>query len=146
MNLEELEKRVQAVEDLEAIKKLHQKYMNLMDNLQYESVPALFTDDASVEIRDSGVKKGREEIDKMYLGIGAMKKAKNNCHMAIQPDITVSGDTASGSWMVYMFYFSPSVDWVQGRNDVEYRKVKGIWKISKLKFTRTLASKKEMYP
>jgi hypothetical protein len=146
MNLEELEKRIQAIEDTEAIKKLHQKYMDLMDNLQYGSVPALFTLDATVEIRDSGVKKGREEIEKIYLGLGAMKKAKDNCHMAIQPDITVRGDTASGKWLIYMFYFSPAVDWVQGRNDVEYRKEKGVWKISQLKFTRTLASKKELYP
>ncbi len=146
MNIEELGKRVQAIEDMEAIKKLHQRYMDLMDNLQYKSVPDLFTADASVEIRDSGLKKGREEIEKMYLGIGATKKSKDNCHMAVQPDITVTGDTASGSWLIYMFYLSPAVDWVQGRNDVEYRKENGIWKISKLKFTRTLASKKEMYP
>jgi hypothetical protein len=146
MNLEELEKRVQAIEDVEAIKKLHQKYMDLMDNLQYGSVPPLFTSDATVQIRDSGVKKGYGEVEKMYLGIGAMKKAKDNCHMAIQPDITVRGDTASGTWLVYMLYSSPAVEWVQGRNDVEYRKEKGVWKISTLKFTRTLASKKEMYP
>jgi hypothetical protein len=146
MNLEELERRVQAIEDLEVIKKLHQRYMDLMDNLEYESVPGLFSEDATVEIRDSGVKKGRQELNKIYLGIRAAKKAKDNCHMAIQPDITVKGDTASGTWLIYMFYFSPNVEWVQGRNDVEYRRENGVWKISKLKFTRTLASKKELYP
>jgi hypothetical protein len=38
------------------------------------------------------------------------------------------------------------VEWVQGLNEVEYRKEDGTWKISKLKFTRTLASRPDMYP
>ena len=43
MSLEQLEKRLQALEDLEEIKKLHQNYINLMDNLRYEEVLDLFT-------------------------------------------------------------------------------------------------------
>jgi hypothetical protein len=35
MSSENLEKRIRAIEDLEEIKKLHQHYINLMDNLQY---------------------------------------------------------------------------------------------------------------
>ena len=146
MNLEELEKRVQAIEDVEAIKKLHQKYMNLMDNLHYKEVLELFTEDATAEIRNSGVKRGRKGLSEIYLGIGSLKKSRDVAHMAIQPDITVNADNAVGTWLIYMFFFSPTVEWVQGRNDVEYRKENGIWKISKLKFTRTLASKPDMYP
>ena len=52
MSLEDLERRVQALEDLEAIRKLHQNYINLMDNLQYEQVLDLFTEDAAVETRN----------------------------------------------------------------------------------------------
>ena len=62
------------------------------------------------------------------------------------PESSVNADDAVGTWLIYMFFFSPTVEWVQGRNDVEYRKENGIWKISKLKFTRTLASKPDMYP
>ena len=50
MTIEEIEKRVKALEDLEDLKKLHREYMDLMDNLQYDRVPDLFTEDATVKI------------------------------------------------------------------------------------------------
>jgi ketosteroid isomerase-like protein len=147
MDIQELAGRVQAIEDAEAVKKLHQRYMDLMDDLRYEEVLDLFTEDASIEVRDSGVKRGPEERRKLYLGMGDMKKGvKDNCHMAIHPDISVSGDTATGTWLVYMLYEDPEGAWVQGRNEVDYRKEHGVWKIHRLKFTRTLASRPDMYP
>ncbi len=50
--------------------------------------------------------------------------------------------------MDYIRYFDsvPAQSWVQGINDCEYRKVNGKWYISKLKFTRTLASDPSLYP
>lgn len=147
-SLEELEKRIKAIEDLEEIKKLHQKYMMLMDELKYEAVLDLFTDDAEVQVRNSGLKKGRAELSTVYLGILAKNRGTNRFegHMAIMPDLVMSGDTATGTWVVYMLFSKPTLQWVQGRNDVEYRKVKGVWMISKLRFTRTLASDPSMYP
>jgi hypothetical protein len=66
--------------------------------------------------------------------------------MAVQPEIHVSGDTAHGTWLIYMLFSKPTIQWVQGRNECEYRKVDGKWKLSKLKFTRTLASDPGLYP
>lgn len=148
MSLEELEKRVKAIEDLEEIKKLHQNYINLMDNLQYEKVLDLFTEDATAEIRNSGVKRGRKELAEIYLDVLAKKRGTSRYegHMAIEPDITVSGDTAKGTWLIYMLFSKPTIQWVQGKNECEYRKENGKWKISKLKFTRTLASDPSLYP
>jgi ketosteroid isomerase-like protein len=148
MSLEDLEKRVKAIEDLEEIKKLHQNYINLMDNLQYETVLDLFTEDATVEVRNSGIKRGRKEMSEVYIGILAKGRGANRYegHMAIEPDITINGDTAKGTWLIYMLFSRPSVQWVQGKNECEYRKENGKWKISKLKFTRTLASDPKMYP
>jgi ketosteroid isomerase-like protein len=148
MSLEDLEKRVQALEDLEAIKKLHQSYINLMDNLEYEKVLDLFTEDGSAEVRNSGVKRGRKELTQIYIEGLAKRRGKERYdgHMVIEPDITVSGDTAKGTWIVYMLFSRPTIEWVQGRNEVEYRKENGRWKIKSLKFTRTLASKPELYP
>ena len=148
MSLEDLEKRVKAIEDLEEIKKLHQHYINLMDNLRYEEVLDLFTEDATVEVRNSGVKKGRKELSEVYIDILAKNRGTERFdgHMAVEPDITVEGDTARGSWLIYMLFSKPTIQWVQGKNECEYRKENGKWKISKLKFTRTLASDPEMYP
>ena len=148
MSLADLEKRVQALEDLEEIKRLHQNYINLMDNLQYEKVLDLFTEDAAVEIRNSGLKKGREEMSEVYLGILAKSRGsiRYDGHLAIEPDIQVTGDSARGTWLIYMLFSKPSIQWVQGKNECEYRKENGKWKLRKLKFTRTLASDPAMYP
>jgi ketosteroid isomerase-like protein len=148
MPLEDLEKRVQAIEDLEEIKKLHHTYINLMDDLQYEKVLDLYTEDATIEIRDSGVKSGKKEISEIYLGVLAKKRGSTRFegHLAVEPDITVEGTSAKGSWLIYMLFSRPTIQWVQGKNDVEYRKESGKWKISKLKFTRTLASDPSLYP
>ena len=148
MTLEELEKRVRALEDIEEIKKLHQKYINLMDTLQYEEVLDLFTEDGTAEVRNSGVKRGRKELTEIYIDILAKVRGKSRYegHMAIEPDITVDGNTARGTWLIYMLFSKPVIEWVQGRNDAEYEKVNGTWKIKSMKFTRTLASKPELYP
>lgn len=147
MSLEELEKRIQAIEDLENIKKLHQHYIDLMDNLQYKEVLDLFTEDATVEVRNWGVKRGRKEISEIYIGILAKNRGtlRSEGHMAVEPDITVDGNTAKGTWLIYMLS-QPTIQWIQGRNECEYRKEDGKWKISKLKFTRTLASDPSLYP
>ena len=148
MSLEDLEKRVKAIEDMEEVKKLHQKYISLMDNLQYEQVLDLFTEDATSEVRRSGVKRGRKEMEQIYLGTLAKNRGatRYDGHLAIQPEITVDGDTAKGTWLIYMLFSRPTVHWVQGKNECEYRKENGQWKISKLKFTRTLASDPSLYP
>ncbi len=148
MSLEDLEKRIQALEDLEEIKRLHQHYINLMDNLRYADVLDLFTEDATVDIRNSGIKKGRKEMAEIYIDVLAKNRGsiRYDGHMAIQPDIKVDGNTAKGTWLIYMLFSKPVIEWVQGKNECEYRKENGRWKISKLKFTRTLASDPKLYP
>ncbi len=148
MSLEDLEKRIQALEDAERIKRLHQKYINLMDNLEYEKVLDLFTEDASVEVRNLGIKKGGKELREIYIDVLARNRGSERFdgHMAVEPAITVNGDTANGTWLIYMLFSKPEIQWVQGKNECEYKKINGEWKISKLKFTRTLASDKSLYP
>ena len=148
MTLEELEKRVRALEDIEEIKKLHQKYINLMDTLQYEEVLDLFTEDGTAEVRNSGVKRGKKELREIYIDMLAKVRGDNRFegHLAIEPDITVDGNNAKGTWLIYMLFSKPVIEWVQGRNDCEYEKVNGTWKIKSVKFTRTLASKPELFP
>jgi len=148
MSLADLERRIQAIEDVEEIKRLHQNYINLMDNLEYEKVIDFFTDDATIEVRQSGVKRNREEISDFYINVLAKSRGntRHDGHMAVEPDIKVDADTARGTWLIYMLFSKPSIQWVQGRNECEYRRENGEWKICKLKFTRTLASDPALYP
>ena len=140
MSLEELERRVRAIEDLEEIKKLQRRYMSHLDNLEFREASEMFSENAIVEIRDSGIRKGKKEIVDVYLGILARRKERHDGHMVGQPIITVEGERAKGTWIVYMLFSKPSVQWVQGRHECEYVKEDGQWKFSRLKFTRTLAS------
>ncbi|OGN99942.1 MAG: hypothetical protein A2Y90_03285 [Chloroflexi bacterium RBG_13_52_12] len=146
MDVKELEKRLQAMEDLEQIKQMHCEYMSCLDNIQFAKALDYFTDDAEVEVRFSGVMKGRESYSKIYLGTLAMRKERHDGHLVAQPVITMDGDTAKGHWIVYMLFSVPTIQWIQGRHDCEYVKVNGQWKFSKLKFARTLASKPDLYP
>ena len=117
-----------------------------MDNLQFEKSLDLFTDDATAEIRDSGIHNGKNEIAELYSKMAAFRKDVKEGHFVIQPDIIVEGDKATGTWIVYILFLGPSVQWVQGRNECEYVKESGKWKFRKLKFTRINASQPHMFP
>jgi hypothetical protein len=146
MDLKELEKRVKAIEDLEEIKQMHREYMSCLDNIDFAKALDFFTEDAEVEVRNSGVMKGRKNYSRIYLGTLAQRKERHDGHLVGQPVITVDRNTARGHWIVYMFFSVPAIEWVQGRHDCEYVKENGKWKFSKLKFARTLASKPNLYP
>lgn len=146
MNLEELEKRIRDIEELEKIKKLHREYISCLDNLEFKKALDYFTEDAEVEVRSSGVLKGRKNYSRIYLDTLAQRKERHDGHLVGQPIITIDGDTAKGQWTVYILFSVPTIEWVQGKHDCEYVKENGEWKFSKLKFTRTLASKPELYP
>jgi ketosteroid isomerase-like protein len=146
VNLADLEKRLLALEDQEEIKRLHQNYVSYMDTLQFDRIIELFTEDAIAEIRSSGVHTGAAQIAELYSRLSNRRNNIKDGHMVIQPDICVKGDKATGSWIVYILFSKPTVQWVQGRNECEYVKENGKWKFSKLKFIRTNASDPGLFP
>jgi hypothetical protein len=48
----------------------------------------------------------------------------------------VDGNTAKGTWALYLFWSEPEVKWVQGRQECEYEKINGEWKIKSNKYIR----------
>ena len=144
--LEEIEKRLTLLEDLEEIKKLQQRYMLYLDNLQFDKVVDLFSENATAEIRSYGIHKGKKEITELYAAMSAKRKDLKEGHMVIQPDITIEGNKAFASWTVFILFSKPSVQWLQGCNECEYVRENGRWKFQKLKFARINASKEDMYP
>ncbi len=111
MGTEELEKRLRAMEDLEAIRRLHHEYISCLDNLEFARALDLFTNDAEVEVRNSGVMKGRENFSKIYLEVLAKRKERHDGHLAVQPVLTIDGDIARGHWTIYMLLSGPEIDW-----------------------------------
>ncbi len=76
----------------------------------------------------------REELAKTHAG--------KEGDIVIHPIISVDGDQATGSWLLYMMYFYPrtgqSLFWVQGFYDMEYVREDGRWKISVMRWTERL--------
>lgn len=147
MTLEELEKRIKALEDLEEIKKFHRKYMIWLNLKQPEEIIDCFAEDAIADIRIYGPKMGKAEIAKLFREIitpiqvvpGAI--TPKGGHFLFHPVITVEGDTARGHWFMDRFFDDvstpggPTLKLSKGRYDVKYVKENGKWKFSYLKWT-----------
>jgi hypothetical protein len=132
---EELEKRVKALEDIEAIKQLHVGYVYRLCDLQWDKMLDCFAEDATLELLDQGVVKGKKEISAVFHNVLAERITRKDGHFVGQPVITVDGDRARGHWIMYLFFAEPEVKWLQGRQDCEYVRVNGEWKFKTMKFT-----------
>lgn len=143
---QDMEKRLAALEDLEAIKKLQREYMHYWDNQELSKIPPLFADDGELQLRNDEYCKGIKKITEFYdHGLPRNLTAAVDGHLTGEPLINIDGDKAVGNWTVYILLSEPSVQWVQGKNDCEYKKVNGVWKFSKLSFHRTKASLPSLY-
>jgi ketosteroid isomerase-like protein len=133
-SLEVLAKRVQVLEDIEEIQKLHRNYVYLMCNLQWDDMLTFFTEDATLNVQGEQPRKGKKEIADLFKNVLATRIKLNDGHMVAQPIISVNGDRAKGYWILYLFFSEPSVRWMQGRQECEYVKVNGKWKFCSMQF------------
>jgi ketosteroid isomerase-like protein len=152
MNLEELDKRLKALEDTEAVKQLHVHYVNCLNKAEYNDLINCFTEDAIVDLH-AGYAEGKNQITKLF------REEISNVHIgqegpfSFHPIITVEGDKAKGSWLMYIQFARPrklkltqraemfdAPDWVQGYYEMEYTKKNREWKISYLKWRNRLGS------
>jgi hypothetical protein len=138
MTLEELEKRITALEDMEKIKTLHREYLFCISNVEMDKALDCFSEDIMVDIAQYGIHKGKKEVTKffkevIYKNVFTSKEG----HYTGQPVISIEGNKAKGHWMFYRFIPQPSPHrWIQGRYDCEYVKENGQWKFSVVKLTR----------
>jgi ketosteroid isomerase-like protein len=138
VTLEELEKRLRAVEDIEQIKQLHNRYVNALTFINWDDLIDCFAEDSSVDVQFGGLIKGKAEIANFF------KKMLSQIHVgkegifAVHPQITVNGDSAKGNWLMYMMYADhrtwQSRYWIQGIYDAEYVRTDGQWKFSYLQW------------
>jgi hypothetical protein len=134
--LEELGKKVQLLEDIEEIKKLHTEYIFFVSNSQWDDVSECFAEDATADIGSHGICNGKKEISEMFHNVMSKVIKPTHGHFLGQPVISVEGDRAKGQWIMYRFLPDPGVNWTQGRYDCEYVKVGRKWKFSVVKFNR----------
>ncbi len=153
MTLEELEKEVIRLEDIQAIEDLQQKYGYYMDMHMRDNVVDLFSDDfESFELESVGLFVGKEGIRKFYLDNDLVEKGVTeipgwiNILILMNMDaisIDPSGRTAKGRWNTWLAEAMtvggiPRQQWVQGYYENEYIKENGQWKFRKFHWNVTI--------
>jgi len=136
-SLEELEKRMQVLEDIEAIKKLKAFYAKACDaKYDPDMMMEVFTEDAVWDGgKEFGVHRGRKEVYNFFKQVS--DSLVFALHYFIAPDITVEGDKAHGRW--YMWQTATmngnKAAWVAAFEDDKYEKINGRWWQKEMKLT-----------
>ncbi|HTY56039.1 MAG TPA: nuclear transport factor 2 family protein [Candidatus Binataceae bacterium] len=136
MSSQDLEERIQRIEDIEAIRKLKARYCAFCDNgYDAHGLAALFTEDAVWDGGAFGYFEGRKAIHDFFAGIS--KRLSFAMHYVMNPLIDVEGDHATGRWYLFepcTFDGSEPV-WGAAYYDDRYIKVGGVWKFQSVKIT-----------
>ncbi len=147
------EKRLARLEAIEQIKQLQVRYVNALVYPNWDDLIDCFADDAIVDM-NAGWGQGKEEITRIFKVVAAPNHIGQEGPFAVHPIISVDGDTAKGSWLMYLQFAQPrklvprpnigqgedAPDWRQGFYETEYKKMNGQWKISFLKYRVRLLS------
>jgi hypothetical protein len=153
MTLEELEKRVNTLEDIDRIQKLQVHYVNCLTVADWPGVYSCFSENPVIDF-PQGVWNGRDGMVTVFTKVVSQMHVGLEGNFVVHPIVTVDGDTAKGSWLLYIQFARPrdlpkdftdliggeDPDWMSGFYDMEYVREKGEWKISLLKWTRRLLS------
>jgi ketosteroid isomerase-like protein len=131
-------RRVQVLEDVEAIKNMHRDYVFWINNKEWDKVIQCFADDAVVQIGRHSRRQGMAQIRSLFWeNINKVNAGKGrDSHFVVMPVVHVDGDKATGHWLLYILIADPETGKpmknTQGRHECEYIKQAGIWKFSKL--------------
>ena len=135
MTLEEMEKRLKVLEDIEAIKNMHNNYVYALASQHWDDMLDCFTEDAVADIWTHGPRKGKKEIRELFQGFEG-KILPTHGHLVTQPVIRVDGDKAEGHWILFLFIDEPTVQYYQGKYECKYVREKDGWRFSHLKYIR----------
>lgn len=137
MNLEEIEKRLRTLEDIEAIKRLKARYCAYCDDhYDAEAIAGLFTEDGVWDGGLFGRYEGSEAIRAFFQGASQMIPFA--LHYVMNPIIEVEGERARGTWYLFQactFGEGSQAVWGAARYNEEYVRVGGEWKFQHLTVT-----------
>jgi bile-acid 7alpha-dehydratase len=140
--LKDLEARIQALEDLEAIKRLKYEYLRCLDTKDWDGMARTFAEDATTSYSDGELSfKGRDAIMK-FLRESAMaqKPGMVGVHHVHHPEIDLTSPTAAkGIWALYNYLLhtgdNSGLRLCAFYHD-EYVKIDGRWKIKSTGYQR----------
>ncbi|HEU0217366.1 MAG TPA: nuclear transport factor 2 family protein [Stellaceae bacterium] len=127
--IERLERRLQVLEDAEAIRNLKARYAALYDR-QYDAdrIALLFTEDALWESPGLGRFEGREAIRDFFRGASAIFSFA--IHYSLNGQIEIDGDTARARWYLFMpctIAAGNQAMWRASIDHESYARVDGTW-------------------
>lgn len=137
MSAEDLAKRLQVLEDIEAIKKLKAQYCAYCDaGYDPDGIAGLFTENAIWDGGTFGKHEGRAAIHTFFAG--APKVIPFAVHNVMNPIIEVDGDKATGQWYLFQpcTMSGPAGDqatWGAAKYSDDYARVGGEWRIHHLR-------------
>jgi hypothetical protein len=127
---------VRLLEDEREIEILQRTYGYYVDKNLWREIGQLFAEDGTLEIGGRGIFVGRDRVVEYLEWLGEGEQGRLYDHTQMQGVISVSpdGQTAKGRWRAYVFGGNEGGIGVFGDciYENEYRKVDGVWKLSKL--------------
>jgi hypothetical protein len=121
--------------DTQAIERLKYRYAYWCDrDYAPDAIADLFMPDATWDGDLFGVQTGRAAIRAFFEGAG--KQVSFSTHYLLNPEIELSGDMATGRWMLWQQMVLRNTDqayWLMGRYTDTYVRLDGEWKIASLK-------------
>ena len=135
-NTSDLERRIQRLEDIEAIKKLKARYADACDrNYDADTLASLFAEDAIWDGGLFGVHNGREKIRTFFQGVSS--DITFAMHYMMNPIIEVDGDEGTGEWYLFQTctFNGDQAIFGAARYDEQYRRIDGRWLFWRLKLT-----------
>lgn len=134
-NLEDLERRVRVLEDVEAIKTLKFRYADACDRgYDADDLAAFFAEDAVWDGGLFGRYEGREAIRQFFRDVSSTITFA--MHYMMNPIVEVDGDRGHGSWYLFQTCtFAEGNTPILGaaRYDEEYVKIGGAWLFQRLR-------------
>ena len=138
----DLERRLAALEAIEAIRQLKYRYWRHLDCKQWDELAQCFTPDAEVSYGDGQYEfQGVERIIGFLRGALGVDTGSVTIHHGHHPEIQLTGDdTASGSWALYNYMYNVRQDRgvrIGAYYQDDYLRLDGGWRIRRIGY-RTL--------
>ncbi len=137
-DLEDLEKRIRILENIEAIKKLKAKYWRCIDRKLWDALAECFTEDVIVDYGPDMQFRGREAVLQFFREILGTDSVIT-VHAGYGAEIEIITDTtAKGVWALSDYVITEPDSKMKGwaHYEDEYFKENGKWKKKVSKITR----------
>jgi ketosteroid isomerase-like protein len=140
--LAELSRRIRRLDDRGEIEDLHRTFVRALAEREFARLPEFFADDAVIDMRSHGPKKGIVAIREHFAGMPAVPLTGAG-YILSSPVIDVRDDTAHGVWTWHRFIPEAAQGerterargvWEEGCYQCVYQKTAAGWRFARMRF------------